>query len=420
MHKDVYDDAATRTESHAGAPSSGAISNEGRPPPLLLRRGIEAARANDVAAANEQLGLTVGIDPGDRQGQFQLGVALQAAGRHAEALECFKAAQDSPGDDPAPFLHVAVSRLALDDYQAALAAASEACWREPKLAAAHYAYGQAWAALSEPMRAEQAFAAAIQLSPRWADAWVSYGLARYRQGATEDARTAMEEALHYAPSHATAKANLAALDRMGVGGPAAASAALSAGVPPPIDGRRMDDKAVIFSSWRPKDSAAALGLAVEFLSRKPAFARLQFGEWSQVLFYQVARGHFFFVVDQDRTVRGFLGWALTREDLAEKWVEGRAGLRDDECREGDCAIVNAFAAETADVKRFVVNTMRRLFANKRTLYFKRHYRDGRARPMRLNVNGFVAGHLSRYLELCEKPDAGDRPAMMPVGSGFAP
>ena len=418
MHEDTYDDAATTTELPAGASPSGTIAHERRDPSLLLRRGTEAVRANDVAAANEPLSRAVGLDPGDRQGQFQLGVALQAVGRHAEALQCFKAAQDSPGDNPAPFLHAAISHLAIDDNAAALVAASAACWRAPKLAAAHYAYGQAWAALGEPMRAEQAFAAAIQLSPRWADAWVNYGLARYRQGEIEDAKVAMREALRYAPGHATAKANLAALGRMGVGGPAAASAAPGAGTSARIDRRGRDDKIIIVSSWRPKDSTAALGLAVEFLSRKPAFARLQFGEWSQVLFYQVARGHFFFVVDQDRRVRGFLGWALTREDLAEKWVEGRAGLRDDECREGDCVIVNAFAAETADAKRFIVNTMRRMFANKRTLYFKRHYRDGRTRPMRLNVNDFVAGHLSRYLELCEKPDAGDRPAVMPVDSGF--
>ena len=150
--------------------------------------------------------------------------------------------------------------------------------------------------------------------------------------------------------------------------------------------------------WRPKDPSAALGLAVEFLSKKPAFARLQFGEWSQVLFYQVARGHCFFVVDRDRRVRGFLGWALTSHALAEQWVEGRAGLRNDECREGDCVIVNAFAAETGGANRFIVDTMRKLFANKRTLYFKRHYRDGRTRPTRLSVNEFVAGHLARSVE----------------------
>jgi len=61
----------------------------------------------------------------------------------------------------------------------------------------------------------------------------------------------------------------------------------------------------------------------------------------------------------------------------------------------DCVIVNAFAAETGDAKRFIVNTMRGLFTDKRTLYFKRHYRDGRTRPTRLNVNDFVADHLAR-------------------------
>jgi cytochrome c-type biogenesis protein CcmH/NrfG len=33
------------------------------------------------------------------------------------------------------------------------------------------------------VRAEQAFAAAIKLAPRSADAWINYGIARYRQGA---------------------------------------------------------------------------------------------------------------------------------------------------------------------------------------------------------------------------------------------
>jgi hemolysin-activating ACP:hemolysin acyltransferase len=149
----------------------------------------------------------------------------------------------------------------------------------------------------------------------------------------------------------------------------------------------------ILTAWRPKDPAAALGLAVDFLSEMPAFAKLQFGEWSQTLSYQVARGHFCYVVDQDRRVRGFLGWALTLEALAERWVEGRVGLRNDECREGDCVIVNAFAAETASARRFIVEAMRKLFASKRTLYFKRHYPDGRVRSTRLNVNDFVAGRL---------------------------
>ncbi len=180
----------------------------------LFRGGVEALRANDIAAAIGLLSQAVERDASDPQAKFQLGVALQAAGRHAEALPRFRQAQASLADDPAPFLHAAVSLLALGDNQAALVAASEACWRAPKLAAAHYVYGQAWAAIGEPARAEQAFGAAIQLDPRWADAWVNYGLVRYRQGAIEDAKVAMREAIVADPGHGPALANLGAFMRI--------------------------------------------------------------------------------------------------------------------------------------------------------------------------------------------------------------
>ena len=186
----------------------------------------------------------------------------------------------------------------------------------------------------------------------------------------------MREALRHAPGHALAKANLAELERMTEGEEADSASAAPNARADPAFARKVSEDDVLLSVWRPEDPATALGLAVAFLSKKPAFARLQFGEWSQVLYYQVARGHFLFAVDRDRRVQGFLGWALTSDTLAEQWVEGRGGLNSEQCREGDCVIVNAFAAETAGARRFIVNAMRGLFTDKRTLYFKRHYRDG--------------------------------------------
>jgi tetratricopeptide (TPR) repeat protein len=146
--------------------------------------------------------------------RLDLGIALQGAGRHAEAVEHFVAAQQLLTNDPAPFLHAAVSLLALGNLEAALHAASDACHRGLQLPHTHYVYGQAWLALNEPARAEQAFAAAIQLAPRSADAWVNYGVARYRQGAIEDAKTAMRQVLAFAPGHPAATANLAAFLRI--------------------------------------------------------------------------------------------------------------------------------------------------------------------------------------------------------------
>ena len=114
----------------------------------------------------------------------------------------------------ASFLRIAVDKLARGEHRAALHAASEACHRAPGWPQAHYAYGQAWAALEEPKRAEQAFAAAIRLNPGWADAWVNYGVARYRQGHIEDAKTAMREALKAEPAHPAAASNLGAFMRI--------------------------------------------------------------------------------------------------------------------------------------------------------------------------------------------------------------
>ena len=39
--------------------------------------------------------------------------------------------------------------------------------------------------------------------------------------------------------------------------------------------------------------------------------------------------------------------------------------------------------------------MREIVDGKDTIYFKRHYKDGRTRPVRLRVNDFVARHLGR-------------------------
>jgi len=117
-------------------------------------------------------------------------------------------------DQVSVFLKTAVEQLARGAVHAALTAASEACHCAPDDPRAHYVYGQAWLAHNQPARAEQAFAAAIKLAPQFADAWINYGIARYRQGAIEDAKTAMRQVLLFAPDHAVATSNLAAFMRI--------------------------------------------------------------------------------------------------------------------------------------------------------------------------------------------------------------
>ncbi|WP_155911939.1 toxin-activating lysine-acyltransferase [Methylobacterium sp. 77] len=147
--------------------------------------------------------------------------------------------------------------------------------------------------------------------------------------------------------------------------------------------------------FRPDKPAVALGLAVNHLMVKPAFANLRFGEWSRILVGQINRGHYCFAIDEAGQIQGFVGWALTNREKAEAWVEGRHALSYEESLAGDCLVFNAWSANSTRVHRFLVDEARKLISDKQTLYFKRHYKNGTSRPVRLSVNDFVAGHIDR-------------------------
>ena len=147
--------------------------------------------------------------------------------------------------------------------------------------------------------------------------------------------------------------------------------------------------------FRAKDPYIALGLAVSHLMTKPAFAKLRFGDWSRILTGQINRKHYYFAVDSKNQIQGFMGWAVTSKEKAEAWVEGRGGLSFEDSRAGDCLIFNAWAASTPEANRFLVSQAREIMEGKDTVYFKRHYKDGSTRPVRLRVNDFVAQHRRR-------------------------
>jgi hemolysin-activating ACP:hemolysin acyltransferase len=147
--------------------------------------------------------------------------------------------------------------------------------------------------------------------------------------------------------------------------------------------------------FRPDNPYIALGLAVNHLMTKPAFANCKFGDWSRILVGQINRKHYWFAVDAKNQIQGFLGWAFTTKDKAEAWVEGRGGLSYGDSMEGDCVVFNAWAASSLKVNRFLLGEARKVIAGKDMVYFKRHYDDGSTRPSRLRVNDFVDQHIER-------------------------
>jgi hemolysin-activating ACP:hemolysin acyltransferase len=146
-------------------------------------------------------------------------------------------------------------------------------------------------------------------------------------------------------------------------------------------------------SGRLDDDYKALGLAVSLMMVDPSFSRLPFGHWSRILTGQIRRKHYLFA-SEGKTVTGFLGWALTDEESAEKWLHKRSEISFEASQDGDCVLINAWLAKTERTNRFLLKQMRSIGRDRRLVYAKRFYKDGRVRPLKLSVNAFVTRHIA--------------------------
>jgi hemolysin-activating ACP:hemolysin acyltransferase len=147
-----------------------------------------------------------------------------------------------------------------------------------------------------------------------------------------------------------------------------------------------------------QNRAMALGLAVEYLMKKPAFAKLPFGHWSRVLTGQIRRGHYVFVIQGNKVV-GFGGWAAASEAEAEAWLAGQPNATEISGSGGDSAVINAWAADGPEVNDMLVAEAMRRTEEFRMVYAKREYEDGRTRPVRMPTKrGESAGNDSPIAE----------------------
>lgn len=146
------------------------------------------------------------------------------------------------------------------------------------------------------------------------------------------------------------------------------------------------------------DEYKALGVAVSLLMSDANFARLPFGQWSRVLAGQIRRRHYLFVVDGKETV-GFLGWALTDEAHAERWLAGEGELSFENSLAGECLLINAWLARSNAVNRFILGQIRSIGKEQTMVYAKRFYGNRRVRKVKLPVNAFVGRHIERLAAL---------------------
>ncbi len=147
-------------------------------------------------------------------------------------------------------------------------------------------------------------------------------------------------------------------------------------------------------SGRLTDDYKALGVAVTQMMADPSFARLGFGHWSRTLAGMINRKHYL-IASEGSQITGFIGWALTNEKAAEQWLAGKGEISYEDSLEGDCVLINAWLAKTRNTSRHLLQEIRKFGADRRLVYFKRFYPDGRMRPMRLEVTEFVGRHAAR-------------------------
>jgi len=141
-----------------------------------------------------------------------------------------------------------------------------------------------------------------------------------------------------------------------------------------------------FRVVKPQNQTYALGLSIEVTARHDAYGGIPFAEWVQILVGQIARNHYFFVIDGSGNVVGYAGWAVADRDEAVAWLEKGKALPHDRCREGDCVILNAWVADNAAVRNFMIEHAGAELDGQKMLFAKRVYPDGKVRAVKLPVD----------------------------------
>jgi len=205
-------EARYRVGDYAGA--AALLAARAETPDTLRLLALCQVKLNETGKALTLFERARNMAPDDPWVALHYGIGLQTAGRHQEAAKMFRAAASKLTEDPAPWLNLSTSLLALGDTSGAVAAARRGRLRGAKMPQAHYVLGLAYLAAGWLDKAVNSFQTAVKMAPNFADAWVNLGVARYRKGEIIPARAAMRTALRADPANAAAAGNLGAFLRL--------------------------------------------------------------------------------------------------------------------------------------------------------------------------------------------------------------
>jgi len=105
------------------------------------------------------------LDPSDVDAQYQLGLALSAAGENNSAIKAFKKVLNLSPTHKGALYRKSALHLKLKDYQAAIDGLEKVCEKTPNNPKVYYLIGIAYDGLGEVDKAIEAVKKAIELNP---------------------------------------------------------------------------------------------------------------------------------------------------------------------------------------------------------------------------------------------------------------
>jgi tetratricopeptide (TPR) repeat protein len=176
--------------------------------PALGLAGVIALHRGDAVGALRRLSLAVTVEPRNPGHQLNLGEALSANGRFADAIEAYRRALKLDARNARAQSGLAFALQAQGDAMGALNAFSRAADLDRKAPDIQINFG---AALQQAGRNDEAVAVlrrALSLAPNAAEAHFNLGAALAASGELDSAKQAYEAALRLAPAHVKALNNL--------------------------------------------------------------------------------------------------------------------------------------------------------------------------------------------------------------------
>jgi hypothetical protein len=139
-------------------------------------------------------------------------------------------------------------------------------------------------------------------------------------------------------------------------------------------------------------SFEALGIVVDFLSRKAPFDQFRAGHVVTALKHQIAQGHHVCAFRGEVLV-GYCGWLQVTCELGELWLLDQAELKPVPPERADAVALTLVRVDEPAAVRPLIRACRRLEPAKR-VFFRRDYANG-LQPTRRNTVMNVSGSATR-------------------------